>query len=40
MLQTVDVGQRSIDHYQQIAPAATLEELRWVAKDLQGARIP
>jgi len=26
--------------YQQIAPAATLEELRWVAKDLQGARIP
>jgi hypothetical protein len=39
MLQTVDVGQRSIDSYQQIAPVATLEELRQVAKDLQGARI-
>jgi trehalose synthase len=39
MLQTVDVGQRSIDDYQQIAPAATLEELRRVAKDPQGARM-
>ncbi len=39
MLQTVDVGQRSIDDYRQIAPEATLEELRQVAKDLQGARI-
>ncbi len=39
MLQTVDVGQRSIDDYQQIAPEAILEELRRVAKDLRGARI-
>jgi len=39
MLQTVDVGQRSIDDYQQIAPTAILEELRRVANDLQGARI-
>ena len=39
MLQTVDVGQRSLDAYQDIAPDRILEELRWRAESLRGARV-
>lgn len=39
MLQTVDVGKRSIDAYLGIAPDRILEELRWRAGPLRGARV-
>ena len=39
MLQTVDVGQRSLRSYEGVAPAHTLEELRAVARGLRGVRV-
>lgn len=39
MLQDVDVGRRSIDAYEGVAPSATLESLREVAEALRGARV-
>lgn len=39
MLQTVDVGQRSLDAYQGIAPAHILDDLRIQAESLRGARV-
>jgi trehalose synthase len=39
MLQSVDVGGRSLEAYRSIAPAAILEELRRCAVDLRGARV-
>lgn len=39
MLQSVDVGERSLDAYRGVAPDATIEELRRRAEDLRGARV-
>lgn len=39
MLQDVDVGRRSIDAYEGVAPSATLESLREAAESLRGARV-
>lgn len=39
MLQSVDIGERSLDAYRGVAPAATLDELRRQAEDLHGARV-
>lgn len=39
MLQTVDVGQRSLDAYRGIAPDRILEELRLQVEPLRGARV-
>jgi trehalose synthase len=39
MLQRVSVGHWSLDAYEGIAPAATLDELRDLARELRGARI-
>lgn len=39
MLQSVDVGERSLNAYRGVAPEATLEELRRRAEDLRGARV-
>lgn len=39
MLQTVDVGERSLDSYRGVASEATLDELRRRAADLRGARV-
>ena len=39
MLQTVDVGERSLDAYRGVAPDAILDRLRKVAAELRGLRI-
>ena len=39
MLQTVDVGQRSIAAYRGVAPEALLDDLARVARDLRGLRV-
>lgn len=39
MLQTVDVGDRSLDAYRGVAPSAILDELRARAEPLRGARV-
>ena len=39
MLQSVDIGERSLDAYRGVAPEATLDELRRQAEDLRGARV-
>jgi trehalose synthase len=39
MLQSVDVGERSLDAYRGVAPEATIEALRRLAADLRGARV-
>lgn len=39
MLQSVDVGERSLDAYRGVAPEATIEELRRRAEELRGARV-
>jgi trehalose synthase len=39
MLQTVDVGQRSIEAYRGVASDGILDELRQVASELRGARV-
>jgi trehalose synthase len=39
VLQSVDVGDRALDAYRGVAPAATLEALREVAEPLRGARV-
>jgi trehalose synthase len=39
MLQTVDVGQRSLDSYEGIVPDGILSHLRDLAADLRGARV-
>lgn len=39
MLQTVDVGERSVSSYDGVVPAEILEHLRSLAADLQGVRI-
>ncbi|MEV0267889.1 glycosyltransferase [Hamadaea sp. NPDC050747] len=39
MLQTVDVGQRSIEAYRGLVSDGVLDELRLVARDLRGARV-
>jgi trehalose synthase len=39
MLETVDVGERSIEAYRGVAPDGILEELRRVAEGLRSARV-
>jgi hypothetical protein len=39
MLQSVDIGERSLDAYRGAAPEATIDELRRQAEDLRGARV-
>ncbi|MPZ50564.1 MAG: hypothetical protein GEU75_14920 [Dehalococcoidia bacterium] len=39
MLQTVDVGERSLASYEGVAPEAILEELRQAAARLRGTRV-
>ncbi|HLF76693.1 MAG TPA: glycosyltransferase [Dehalococcoidia bacterium] len=39
MLQTVDVGERSLSSYDGVVPAAILSQLREVARDLRGVRM-
>jgi trehalose synthase len=39
MLQTVDVGERSLASYDGVVPSAILEQLRQVAAQLRGARV-
>ena len=39
MLQTVDVGERSLDAYRDVAPATILDRLRELAGELRGLRV-
>ena len=39
MLQSVDIGERSLDAYRGVAPEETIEALRRQADGLRGARV-